>query len=284
MDPLVILLALIAAVLHAVWNALVKVGDDRLMTMAVVISTTGILSPLILVMGEPPAIDSWPYIGASVILNNIYFLFLIEAYRIGDLSHAYPIARGSAPLMVAVGAMIFSEEKLSLGEVVGIALVSGAIISFVFFAGEERQKGWRTIFYPLFTGLMIAFYTVVDGIGVRISGSPSGFIGWLFLLSPLPITIIAIVRRRRRVFEFLQYSWKPSVLAGCLNFGSYGLAIWALSLGTMAHVSALRETSVIIAALIGAIFLGETFGQRRIILATVVVFGVIIMNIIAPNY
>lgn len=284
MDPLVIIIALTAAILHAVWNALVKAGDDRLLTMAVVIFTTGILSPFLLIMGEPPATDSWPYIGASVLLNNIYFLFLIEAYRVGDLSHAYPIARGSAPLMVAVGAMIFGGEKLATGELVGIAMVSGAIISLVFFAGEGRQEGWRTIIYPLFTGLMIASYTIVDGIGVRISGSPSGFIGWLFLLSPLPITVIVLVRRRGKIFEFVQHSWKTSVLAGCLNFGSYGLAIWALSLGTMAHVSALRETSVIIAALIGAVFLRESFGFRRIILATVVVFGVIIMNITAPNY
>ena len=284
MDSFVIFLALTAAVLHAFWNALVKVGDDRLMTMAVVIFTTGLLSPILLLVGPPPAPESWAYIGASVVLNNIYFLFLIEAYRVGDLSHAYPLARGSAPLMVAVGAMLFSEEMLGIGELVGIAMISGAIVSLVFFAGGGHQKGWRTIVYPIFTGLMIASYTVVDGIGVRLSGSPSGFIGWLFLLSPFPITFIAIVRRWEKVIGFLQFSWRPSVLAGCLNFGSYGLAIWALSLGTMAHVSALRETSVIIAALIGAIILGESFGLRRIFSAIVVVIGVIIMNFTASSY
>jgi drug/metabolite transporter (DMT)-like permease len=252
--------------------------------MAVVIFITGLLSPLLLILGPPPAPESWAYIGASVILNNIYFLFLIEAYRIGDLSHAYPLARGSAPLLVAVGAMLFGGEMLGTGELVGIALISGAIVSLVFFAGEGRQKGWRTIAYPLFTGLMIASYTVIDGIGVRLSGSPSGFIGWLFLLSPIPITLIAIARRRRVAIGFLQQSWKSSVLAGCLNFSSYGLAIWALSLGTMAHVSALRETSVIIATLIGAIILGESFGVRRIFLATIVVVGVVVMNVTAPNY
>jgi drug/metabolite transporter (DMT)-like permease len=284
MNSLVISLALTSAVLHAVWNALVKAGEDRLMTMAVVILTTGFLSPILLILGPSPAPERWGYICASVLLNNIYFLFLIEAYRIGDLSHAYPLARGSAPLMVAFGAMLFSGETLSLGELAGIALISGAIVSLVFFAGEGAQKGWRTIAYPLFTGLMIAAYTVVDGIGVRLSGSPTGFIGWLFLLSPLPITFIAITKRRRLAIGFLQQSWRPSVLAGCLNFSSYGLAIWALSLGTMAHVSALRETSVIIAALIGTIILGESFGLRRIFLAVIVVSGVIIMSITAPNY
>ncbi len=283
MDPLVILLVLTAAVLHAVWNAVVKVDGDRLMTMAVVIGTTGLLAPLLLLLGPNPAPESWPYIAASAILNNFYFLFLIEAYRVGDLSHAYPLARGSAPLMVAVGAAVFGGESLGAGELAGIALISGAIVSLVFIAGDGRQAGWRLIVYPLLTGLMIATYTVVDGIGVRLSGSPSGFIGWLFILSPLPIVLIAVARRRSGAIEFLRSRWRPSVLAGCLNLGSYGLAIWALSLGAMAHVSALRETSVIIAALIGTFVLGESFGRKRIFSAIVVVIGVVIINVSAPS-
>jgi len=283
MDPLVILLVLTAAVLHAVWNAVVKIDGDRLMTMAVVIGTTGLLAPLLLLLGPNPAPESWPYIAASAILNNFYFLFLIEAYRVGDLSHAYPLARGSAPLMVAAGAAVFGGESLGAGELAGIALISGAIVSLVFFAGDGRQAGWRPIVYPLLTGLMIATYTVADGIGVRLSGSPSGFIGWLFILSPLPIVLIAVARRRSGAIEFLRSRWRPSVLAGCLNLGSYGLAIWALSLGAMAHVSALRETSVIIAALIGTFVLGESFGRKRIFSAIVVVIGVVIINVSAPS-
>ena len=283
MDPFVIFLVLMAAVMHAVWNALVKVGDDRLMIMAVVIATTGLLSPVILFFGPSPLPESWPYIAASVLLNNIYFLFLIEAYRIGDLSHVYPLARGSAPLMVAAGAAVFSGERLEMGELAGIVLISCAIISFVFFTGDRRELGWRSIAYPLLTGLMIATYTVIDGIGVRLSGSPAGFIGWLFVLSPLPIAGIAIFRRRFGVIVFLRSRWKPAILAGCLNFGSYGLAIWALSLGSMAHVSALRETSVVIAALIGTLFLGESFGLKRFFSAIVVVVGAIIISFSVPN-
>ena len=283
MDPLVIVMVLTAAVLHAVWNAVVKVDDDRLMAMTVVIGTTGLLAPILLLFGPNPAPESWPYIAASVLLNNAYFLFLIEAYRVGDLSHAYPLARGSAPLMVAVGAAVFVGESLGAGELAGIALIRGAIISLLFIAGDGRKAGWRPIVYPLLTGLMIATYTVVDGIGVRLSGSPAGFIGWLFILSPLPIAVIAVVRRGYKVIDFLRLRWKPSILAGCLNLGSYGLAIWALSLGAMAHVSALRETSVIIAALIGTFVLGEAFGPKRIFSAIVVVIGVVVINLAAPQ-
>lgn len=178
---------------------------------------------------------------------------------------------------------MFGGESLGAGEMVGIALVSGAIISLVFIAGDGLKAGWRPTVYPLLTGLMIAAYTVVDGIGVRLSGSPAGFIGWLFILSPLPIAVIAVVRRRYRVIGFLRSRWKPAVLAGCLNLGSYGLAIWALSLGAMAHVSALRETSVIIAALIGTFVLGESFGRKRIFSTIVVVIGVVIINLAASQ-
>ena len=204
---------------------------------------------------------------------------MIESYRVSDLSHAYPLARGSAPLMVAAGAVMFAGESLSVGEVAGIALVSGGIISLMLGSADGPRAGWRTIVYPLLTGLMIAAYTVVDGIGVRLSGSPAGYIGWLFVVSPFPIIVVAAIRRGYRVIGLVRSRWRPAVLAGCLNLGSYGLAIWALSLGAMAHVSALRETSVIIAALIGTRVLGEPFGWKRIMSAIVVVIGVATINL-----
>lgn len=265
--------------MHATWNAVVKVGDDRLLSMAVVIGVTALLAPLLLVLGPAPAPASWKFIVLSALLNNAYFLFLIQAYRVGDLSHAYPLARGSAPLLVAAGAVALAGEKLSVGQLVGIGLVSGGIVSLLLSAGYGLRGGWRSIVYPLATGVMIAAYTVVDGIGVRLSGNPAGYIGWLFLLFAIPIVAIAVVRRRRDAAAFLRKSWKPAVLAGFLNFGSYGLAIFALSLGAMAPVSALRETSVIIGAWIGTRLLGEPFGWQRVVSAAIVAAGVIVMNI-----
>lgn len=277
MDPVAIALVLTAAIMHATWNAVVKVDGDRLMTMAVVISTTGLLAPLLLLAGPSPAIESWPYIVLSAVLNNAYFLFLIEAYRFGDLSHVYPIARGSAPLLVAAGAWGFAGEHLSTTELAGVIVVSVGIISMVWGSGVKLGTEKRAVVFALLTGLMIATYTVIDGVGVRLSGNPAGFIGWLFILNPLPILTIALVRRRSQALVYMRTNWRPAVLGGCLNLGSYGLSIWALSLGGMAHVSALRETSVIIAAVIGTRMLGEAFGHRRILAAATVAFGVVVI-------
>ena len=277
MEPIAVILILSAAVMHAVWNAFVKMDGDRLMTMAVVISTTGLLAPMLLLIGPPPALESWPYIFLSVLLNNAYFLFLIEAYRFGDLSQVYPIARGSAPLLVAVGAALFANEQLSMVELAGVFIISAGTISLIWGRGLRVGAEKRSIIFALLTGLMIASYTIIDGIGVRLSGNPASYIGWLFILSPLPIASIAIIRRRGDALVYIRNNWKLAVLAGGLNLGSYGLSIWALSLAAMAHVSAMRETSVIIAALIGTQLLGESFGKRRILAAIVVATGVILI-------
>ena len=277
MDAFAVILVLMAAVMHATWNAIIKVDEDRLVTMAVMIGATGLLAPLLLLFGPAPAVESWPYILVSALLNNAYFLLLIEAYRVGDLSHAYPLARGSAPIMVAGAAALFAGESLSSQEIAGVVIVSGGIMGLMAVGRSGLKGGWRSIVYPLATGMMIAAYTVVDGIGVRLSGNPAGYIGWLFILSPLPLAAIALARRRRAFVAFLRGNWSQPLLGGCLNMGSYGLSIWALSIGAMAHVSALRETSVIITALIGTILLKEPLGLHRVLASVAVAIGVLLI-------
>ena len=274
MDPVVTVIVLASAFMHALWNVLVKVDGDRLMAMAVITGLTAAFSPVLIVLSPPIAAESWKYLVLSAALNNLYFFLLIESYRVGDLSHAYPLARGSAPLLVALGSATFAGERLGPGGIAGVLLVSAGIISLV--AGSRFDPGInrRAIGYPLATGATIAAYTVVDGIGVRASGSPVGYIGWLFALFAIPIVLVAIVSRRTEAIAFLRARWRPGGLAALFNFGSYGLAIFALSLGSMAHVSALRETSVIIAALIGAVVLKEPFGRSRIAAAALVAAGV----------
>ena len=274
MDPVVTAIVLASACMHAVWNALVKVDGDRLMAMAVIVGLTAVLSPVLILSSPPIAPESWKYVVISAALNNLYFFLLIESYRVGDLSYAYPLARGSAPLLVAVGAALFAGERLGPGGIAGVCLVSLGIMSLVAGSRFDPRIRWRAIGYPLATGATIAAYTVVDGVGVRLSGSPTGYIGWLFALFAIPIVLTAAVTRRGEAIDFLRARWRPAGLAAAFNFGSYGLAIFALSLGPMAHVSALRETSVIIAALIGTLVLEESFGRTRIAAAILVAAGV----------
>ena len=222
MDPVVTAIVLASAFMHALWNALVKVDGDRLMAMAVIMGLTAALSPVLIVLSPPIAAESWKYLVLSAALNNLYFFLLIESYRVGDLSHAYPLARGSAPLLVALGSAIFAGERLGPGGIAGVLLVSAGIMSLVAGSRFDPRIRRRAIGYPLATGATIAAYTVVDGIGVRLSGSPVGYIGWLFALFAFPIVLVAIVSRGTEAIDFLRTRWRSAGLAALFNFGSYG--------------------------------------------------------------
>jgi len=272
-------LVLISAVLHAGWNALVKSGADRLLTMATVIGTNAAVALVLLPFVAAPAPASWPYLGLSAIIHIGYFVFLLQAYRVGDLSQVYPVARGAAPLMVAGGAALFAGEALSPLALGGLVLVSLAIGSFAFEGGRAGIKNSKPLLLAFATACFISGYTITDGLGVRASGSPLGFIAWLLLIDGLPLTVYALVVRRGRTVPYLRVHWKRDVAGGLMCALAYGLVIWALSLGAMAYVSALRETSVIFAVLIGWILLGEPFGRRRIAAAILVGFGIAIMHL-----
>ncbi len=276
MDPIVVVAVLAAALMHAVWNAFVKVGDDRLMTMTMVIGVGALFAPALVLSGPAPAPASWKFIAISVAIHSAYYYFLIAAYRVGDLSHAYPLARGSAPLMVAAGAAAFAGETLGAAQLAGIAVVSAGIISLML-GGNGFRADWRAIVYPLATGVMIAAYTVADGLGVRLSGNPAGYIGWLFIFSAVPIVAVAVARRRAAFLAGIRRGWKPGLLGGVLASSAYAMVIWALSQGSMGLVSALRETSVVAAALIGARYLGEPFGRRRVLAAGTVAIGMALL-------
>lgn len=275
----VVVLVLCSGLMHALWNTLLQMGNDRTMVMAVVTGIMALFALILLPFGPAPDPSSWPYIFLSAALNNAYIFFLIKAYRYGDLSHSYPLARGSAPLLVAIGAALFVGERLSTIEIVGVGLISGGIVSLLFGGNNGLNRSWRSLFYPLGTGLLIATYTVVDGVGVRLSGNPTAYVGWLFILLAIPINLFTFSVRRRDIVIFFRNHGKAALLAGLLSFSSYALAIWALNLGAMAHVAALRETSVIMAAIIGSRFLGDPFGRLRILASSAVALGVVIMNL-----
>jgi drug/metabolite transporter (DMT)-like permease len=274
----VLALVLLAAVLHAVWNALVKASDDSWLTSCVLFGTGSLVCALGLPFVEVPARECWPFLAAGVALHNGYMIFLLLAYRIGDLSHVYPLARGSAPLLVAAASGRVAGEWLSPGAVLGTALVSAGILSLALDRGLARPGGRRAVVYALVTGCWIASYTLVDGLGVRRSGATFGYILWLQALEAIPFVLATLASRGSELTAFVRRSGGRAALGGVLAALGYSLVLWAYSLGALAPIAALRETSTILAAWIGTALLGEPFGRRRVVASLLVAAGVVALN------
>ena len=273
--PEIAVLVLLAALLHAVWNALVKAGNDRMLILAAVNAVGLLVAALVIPFVDFPHSASWPYLLLSCLLHYGYYFFLLQSYRVGDLSHVYPLARGTAPLLVALGAFLFAQEILPWTAMVGVVLACCGIISLAFEGGPPWREDPRALLFALGTSLFIASYTVVDGIGVRLSGSPLGYIVWLFFLDGWILAIYAVYKRgRQTTMQFWCRQWKVCIGGGLASTVAYGLVIYAMSTGAMAAVSALRETSVIMAVIIGALQLREQVGWQRITAASMVVVGV----------
>ena len=279
LEPQIAGLVLLGAVGHAIWNALVKSSSDRLLTQSLVIGTGAVMAIPAIFLTNFPAPASWPYLILSVLIHNLYFFCLLRAYHWGDLSQVYPIARGSAPMLVALFSALFVGERLGPIAVVGVALVSAGILSLAVSRQMFRRDALRPVLFAIGTGITISCYTLCDGLGVRLSGDRLGFIAWLLFLSPLPLVVTTVIRRGPKLRGLLRIHWAHGVGAGVVATLGYGVAIWALSLGAMAHVSSLRETSVIMGALIGAFVLGEPFGLRRIAAAAAVAGGVVLLSV-----
>lgn len=270
----VTLLVLLAAFVHACWNALVKAGRDPLLTIVTVSGTSAVISGVLTMFTAPPAPAAWPYIALGVLAHNGYKIFLILAYRAGDLSRVYPLARGSAPLVVALFSGLVVGEALSAGELTGVALVSVGLASLTL----EPQRAGRTdalaLGYALATGVFIGAYTLIDALGVRASGNSLGYSAWLFFFDGMPMVALGVTLRWGQLRAFLRGGVYPALLAGALSLFGYFIVLWALGQGAMAPIAALRETGVIFAALIGRLVLKEAFGWRRVLAAALVAAGV----------
>lgn len=279
MDLSVVALVLLAALFHASWNALVKVNGDRLAVMALITAGSGLICLPILPFLPLPAPASWPYMALSVLWHIGYQLFLLQAYRHGDLGHVYPIARGVAPLLVLGLAFLVAGETVGGGQVTAILVMAAGIVSLAFRGGPLLRDDPRPVLYALGTAVFIASYTVTDGSGARLAGSPHSYTVWLFALNAVPMTVIAIAVRGRDTAAALRRHWRYGLAGGALSLAAYWLVIWALTLGPMGPVAALRETSVLFAAIIGAVFLKESFGRFRIAAAGLVAAGILLLRL-----
>ena len=272
MSTTVLLIVLLAALLHALWNALVKTSGDRAITLGLV--ATGHCLPAVALMPfvPIPAAEAFPFIIASTVIHWAYYYGLNIAYRFGDLSLIYPIARGTAPVMVALGAMVWADEALSLWAWIGILTVSAGIM--ILAAIKHADK--RGIAAALVTSAMIAAYSVVDGIGIRVSGTPIGYVVWLFA-AEICVAVFVIASRYSRARRITRRSLVLGLSGGVISGLAYALALFAKTLAPIGIVSAVRETSVIFAALIGVVWLREGPAPRRLLAASVVASGVIIL-------
>lgn len=275
----VLALVLVAAVLHAVWNALIKADDDPWLTTLVVFVSGSLVCVLALPFVEMPARESWPWLAGGVLLHNGYVTFLVLAYRIGDLSHVYPLARGFAPLLVALLSARVVGESLAPAQVAGTGLVCAGIASLALDRSVLRPEGRRAAVFALATGVWIAGYTLVDGTGVRLAGSALSYLVWLQALEAAPFAVVSALLRRRDLGAFLRRRGPRAALGGVLATAAYSLVLWAYSLGAIAPIAALRETSTIFAALLGALVLGEPFGRRRVLAAALVAAGAVVLNL-----
>jgi len=273
----VVAAVLFGALLHASWNALVKSSSDKDLDMAVIHLIGSFLGiPLVVLAGWPVA-AAWPYIAASVVVHIGYYLALTGAYRHGELGLTYPLMRGVAPLLVALSATFTLGETLSPLAWAGVLGISCGVL--VLGLNAHALKVPKAVGFALTNAVIIAIYTVIDGLGVRASGNALQYVATLFLLDGWPFALLMFATRGRAVGIYARHRWPVATLGACASLGSYGIALWAMTRAPVATVAALRETSVLFAVLLGAWFLKEAFTPRRVLGACVIVAGVMALRL-----
>ena len=273
------LVVLFAAALHASWNAIIKAGSDKFNDTVLVTIGAAIVPGFLLPWIPFPASASRPYLVASVVIHFGYFSLVALAYRSGDLSYAYPIMRGVAPLLTALGTAAIIDEPLTTGGKTGIFLLSFGILTLTSDGWLRGKIGFAPTAIALTNAVVISIYTIVDGIGLRVAGDPVSYICWLLFLQPALLFPFALLRHRKTFIAQLKRNWRAGLLGGLCTCSSYGLALYAMAYIPIALVAALRETSVIFGTIMAAIFLRERFGPIRYVAAGLVTAGAIAMKV-----
>jgi drug/metabolite transporter (DMT)-like permease len=279
MSSLVVGAVLLGALLHASWNALVKSRTDTFLVTVLVAGGGGLLSALALPFLPAPAAESWPFIALSTVTQLAYYALLVAAYRDGDMSHAYPLMRGSAPLLVALASGPLIGERLGAIQWLAIGCICGGIMALFFTARARHPGAQRTTIFALLTACMIASFTLIDGIGVRKSGAPVAYTMWIFLLTAIGLVAWTAARRPGKLAAYARMNMGVVLLGGAANLGSYGLALWAMTRAPVAAVAALRETSILFAAAIAGLVLREKISAPRLAAIALVACGAVAMRL-----
>ncbi|MET1078588.1 MAG: EamA family transporter [Pseudomonas sp.] len=276
MTASLVLVVLFAALLHASWNAVVRGGDDKLMGTVMVTSAAGGMALLALPWLPAPAAASWGYIAASALVQVVYFRLVAAAYHAGQMSQAYPLIRGTAPLLVALASGPLLGESLSVLRWLALGTLCGGILVLVW---QGRGAGRAATGYALINALVIACYTLIDGLGVRLSGAPAAYTLWIFLLTAVPLLLWTLLCRRGAFSSELRSRWHYGLLGGAGTLLSYGLALWAMTLAPVALVAALRETSILFGLLIAWLFLGERIGRVQGLAIALIALGAVLLRL-----
>jgi drug/metabolite transporter (DMT)-like permease len=280
MDLLVFIAVLVAAACHAGWNTLLKFRLEPVMATALVAATSGLVAIPVVVITGLPALPSWPYLLASTAIHVAYFLTLAEAYRSGDLGQIYPIARGTAPMITAVIAGVLLHEALGIYGWTGVMMLAIGILLLAFKGGRAASVDARSVGFALATSLTITAYTIVDGRGARLSGAPAAYTAWLFLLSGSAMAGHSMLRNGvQHLSPALRANWPLALGGAALSFAAYAIAIWAMTVAPIALVAALRETSVLFAALFSTLVLREPLMPVRIVAALFVLAGAALLRL-----
>jgi len=269
-------LVLCSAGLHASWNLIVKGEDDKLFSgWLTVLTPSLLLSPALFFTGLP-SLDAWPIVLGSAAIHTGYMIALTQAYGHGDLSVVYPVARGLAPFLVAIGAPLLLGERLSLTAILGIVLVGGGI-SWLGVSARRSSASLSGLVWAIATSVFIASYSIVDKVGVSRT-SPVSYIILLMGANAFFMAPVVLLRRNRRYLAAIWgRRWRVSIAAGLLSVAAYLLVLFAMRMTQVSYIAALRESSVVLAALFGCRILREPFGGRRVLASAVVAFGLILL-------
>jgi drug/metabolite transporter (DMT)-like permease len=278
--PAITLAVLVAAFCHASWNAIVRLPGDKFVAMTMVVAGAGLLAlPGLLFVAVLPA-AAWPFLIASALIHAGYSTFLALAYHHGELTKVYPLVRGSAPLTTLVVSLLFLEEAIGAAEAFGIVMVGAGIMALAL------DRGWKALLaaphvlvYAAATSLCITLYTLSDGLGARAAGNAHSYVIWLFVLDWPLMVLAALLLRRDAFLAALRGAWAPGLLGGGLQLAAYWIVIWAFTVAPIPVVAALRETSILFAALIGMVWLGERITPVRGASLAIVLCGVIVMRL-----
>jgi drug/metabolite transporter (DMT)-like permease len=270
---------LFAALMHAGWNSIVKSGTDKLLTAVMITTAAAGIAALTLPFLPQPAPASWPFIAASVLLQTLYYGLLAAAYRNADMSHAYPIMRGTAPLIVAAVSAWLIGEIVSATQWLGIVLICGGVLGLAVHAPAQSGRHAAATAFALVNAGVIASYTVIDGLGVRRSGAPAAYTLWIFLLTGTEMLLWIALWRRREFSAYARGKWLQGIAGGAGTVVSYALALWAMTVAPVALVAALRETAILFAAVISALVLKERITPQRLACTGLIVAGAVALRL-----